>query len=181
MIISDQIPTGVVLFLKIKLFVFFRSPWRGSRFFTSSIWFCPCCFCWFWIWPRSSSVRAAARSLASRWRYCCPSSSFCWFLKTFYRPLKSLCRWWVGNHRFVVISASITKQKPTFLPIFLPAIYCVSVFTLVWINVLETMLISPLKDIACCVGEERQHAEVVKVKEQEADNRKGLIPAASFC
>ncbi|XP_014325770.1 5-hydroxytryptamine receptor 3A-like [Xiphophorus maculatus] len=53
----------------------------------------------------------------------------------------------------------------------LMAIYCVSVFTLVWINVLETMLISPLKDIACCVGEERQHAEVVKVKEQEADNR----------
>uniref|UniRef100_A0A3P9PC04 5-hydroxytryptamine receptor 3A-like n=2 Tax=Poecilia reticulata TaxID=8081 RepID=A0A3P9PC04_POERE len=49
----------------------------------------------------------------------------------------------------------------------LMAIYCVSVFTLVWINVLEMMLISQLK--ACCVGEERQNAEVVKVK--EADNR----------
>ncbi|XP_054908153.1 5-hydroxytryptamine receptor 3A-like [Poeciliopsis prolifica] len=51
------------------------------------------------------------------------------------------------------------------------AIHCISVFTLVWINVLETMLISLLKDVVCCVGEEQQNAEVIKVKEQEADNR----------
>ncbi|XP_043955719.1 5-hydroxytryptamine receptor 3A-like [Gambusia affinis] len=53
----------------------------------------------------------------------------------------------------------------------LMAVYCVSIFTLVWINLLETMLIGSLKDVACCVGEERQNAEVVKVKEQKADNR----------
>ncbi|XP_016533454.1 5-hydroxytryptamine receptor 3A-like [Poecilia formosa] len=47
----------------------------------------------------------------------------------------------------------------------LMAIYCVSVFTLVWISVLEMMLMSQFKDVACCVGEERQNAEVVKVKE----------------
>ncbi|MEQ2249342.1 hypothetical protein ILYODFUR_028181 [Ilyodon furcidens] len=52
----------------------------------------------------------------------------------------------------------------------LMAIYCVLVFTLVWISVLETMLISFLKNLACSVGEEAHSSKVFKVKTQQEES-----------
>ncbi|KAK5601506.1 hypothetical protein CRENBAI_025229 [Crenichthys baileyi] len=52
----------------------------------------------------------------------------------------------------------------------LMAIYCLLVFTLVWISVLETMLISFLKNLACSVGEEAHSSKVFKVKTQQEES-----------
>ncbi|XP_036004251.1 5-hydroxytryptamine receptor 3A-like [Fundulus heteroclitus] len=71
----------------------------------------------------------------------------------------------------LLILKDILPSTEEALPVM--AIYCVSVFTLVWINVLETMLMSFLNGLSCCVGEEANASEVFKVKtQQEADNPK---------
>ncbi|KAM4534530.1 5-hydroxytryptamine receptor 3C-like [Fundulus diaphanus] len=71
----------------------------------------------------------------------------------------------------MLILKDILPSTEEALPVM--AIYCVLVFTLVWINVLETMLMSFLNGLSCCVGEKANASEVFQVKtQQEADNPK---------
>lgn len=87
---------------------FFRLKSSGSRCFIWSFSSCPCSTCWSWIWPHSSSVRAAERRWASKWPSCSPSPCCCSFSRTCCRPPRTSCRWSVRFNRDRVFSVLFT-------------------------------------------------------------------------